>query len=464
MNMLCAKWLRTLFHSLSILIVVFSAYVFFQIKTMEVDSKYQTEMTAELVKDMKNKVYLIARFVESRLREDDLSLVSAKNYDGLHFSSVKNTAPNQFDIKIADAMSYLLESSPDVLNDDLSLWYFRSNLSKTFITKDRWELDAGIFSDERCMLHKTCPRFTSKRDLIDDIIVSPVYADYITKSNVISLVSPIYYKGEIVSTLGYDIILNKVRDSALADVQTQYLPTGEKLLVVDFDSYILKNVAFSYPHRLDNTTVMMFNIPVFSFINDDVIGTFVFLYVLLVLLMMNYHFNDEYKDKFKKIELISLNDALTGLYNRNVFETEAFKTATTGQYNAICFDGDKIKMINDKFGHKAGDDAIKVLAECIKGAASQNDFVIRTGGDEFVVVQPNASPQDAQQLTETATQQVLQSAFMNGLIALDMSSGIAYSEFDGENYDVVVSRADRKLYQVKKLKKNTEMMTEPSVS
>jgi diguanylate cyclase (GGDEF)-like protein len=92
-----------------------------------------------------------------------------------------------------------------------------------------------------------------------------------------------------------------------------------------------------------------------------------------------------------KLEDMSIRDELTGLYNRRVLETlgkRYLKQCADEQSKLMIFtaDMDKLKYINDKFGHTWGDIALKVVASALQHAADDDEICIRLGGDEFMAI------------------------------------------------------------------------------
>lgn len=81
-------------------------------------------------------------------------------------------------------------------------------------------------------------------------------------------------------------------------------------------------------------------------------------------------------------------DYLTGLYNRRQLEAyiSAKISSASNKFSGILIDVDNFKLINDKFGHHIGDEALKTVSNIIKETLSRNDFVARYGGDEFVII------------------------------------------------------------------------------
>jgi diguanylate cyclase (GGDEF)-like protein/PAS domain S-box-containing protein len=100
----------------------------------------------------------------------------------------------------------------------------------------------------------------------------------------------------------------------------------------------------------------------------------------------------ERKEAEEKLRFMSFHDALTGLYNRAYFEEEMTRLEGSRQYpvSILACDLDDLKMINDKEGHDAGDQAIKSAAKVLGfHTFRKEDVVARIGGDEFIVILPS---------------------------------------------------------------------------
>ncbi len=105
----------------------------------------------------------------------------------------------------------------------------------------------------------------------------------------------------------------------------------------------------------------------------------------------NVRVHSELKRLVYKLEDMYIRDDLTGLYNRRGLETlgkKYLKQALEERIRLMIFtaDMDKLKMINDNYGHLSGDIAIKVVADALQNAADDDEICIRCGGDEFTVI------------------------------------------------------------------------------
>ena len=101
----------------------------------------------------------------------------------------------------------------------------------------------------------------------------------------------------------------------------------------------------------------------------------------------------------------AVRDPLTGLYNRRVFdETLAQQIETARRYSRplslVLFDLDRLKAVNDRRGHEAGDDVLKTFARILRETARKADLICRIGGDEFAAVLPETTAEKAEIFAE----------------------------------------------------------------
>lgn len=160
------------------------------------------------------------------------------------------------------------------------------------------------------------------------------------------------------------------------------------------------------------------------------------------------------QDMLGKMEM----DSLTGLYNKAAAQNSIRKRLAQcpdGQYAFFILDIDNFKMINDTFGHSAGDDVLLQFARNLKAQFAPEDIVGRIGGDEFVVF--SAIP-SLKWLGEKAVELngQLQYSFVmeNKSARISASIGIAVSPRDGAEFELLYKNADSALYETKKKGKN----------
>jgi diguanylate cyclase (GGDEF)-like protein/PAS domain S-box-containing protein len=156
-------------------------------------------------------------------------------------------------------------------------------------------------------------------------------------------------------------------------------------------------------------------------------------------------------------------DPLTQAYNRNVLETVLLKRLDESEIKGLsgCFailDVDDFKQINDSHGHKAGDSILRLLAVRIKKELREYDLLIRTGGDEFLIYLHNISNKENAGRTidrimrKSSGSYQLQDILDNEAVCITVSYSIGISMLpeDGTAVDVLMAKADKALYAVKK--------------
>ncbi|WP_162903691.1 bifunctional diguanylate cyclase/phosphodiesterase [Leucobacter sp. wl10] len=149
-------------------------------------------------------------------------------------------------------------------------------------------------------------------------------------------------------------------------------------------------------------------------------------------------------------------DALTGLPNYGSFQKALVEANENRAYHggiAVLFiDLDNFKKLNDRFGHRAGDELLRTVAERLRGAAGGGDFVSRVGGDEFIVILSDLV--SLEQAKESADRII---KAVSGPLALEgnemrpvVSAGLAFSSHRELDAQALVEDADRTMLQVKR--------------
>lgn len=147
-------------------------------------------------------------------------------------------------------------------------------------------------------------------------------------------------------------------------------------------------------------------------------------------------------------------DPLTGLFNRRAFEklaSEALERAARDEssLSLLILDADRFKLINDTWGHKAGDDALRALADGLQENLRPHDIVARLGGDEFAVVMPGLNGTVVEEL-RPRLRAILEAQPFDHPGVLQVSIGAASRADGADDLHALLKRADRDLYRQKK--------------
>jgi diguanylate cyclase (GGDEF)-like protein len=162
----------------------------------------------------------------------------------------------------------------------------------------------------------------------------------------------------------------------------------------------------------------------------------------------------EYED-FKKLQINAATDALTGLYNRRLFDEycdkELNRAKRYGQQLAVVIlDVHKLKEVNDHHGHLQGDQILQLAAATLRKTLRASDFAFRIGGDEFALLLPQTDSEQATTLCRRVRAQYegdVASLKLHPGVTLDF--GIAVQPLDGEQKSVLLGIADDRLYELK---------------
>ncbi len=153
-------------------------------------------------------------------------------------------------------------------------------------------------------------------------------------------------------------------------------------------------------------------------------------------------------------------DKLTGVYLRSFLE-EKFSSEFATLYldnrsiSVVMIDVDNFKGINDKFGHRSGDMVLRQIGDALTHLVRKTDIVGRYGGDEFVVLLPDANCNMAYKIMQKINKYISSNIFVGNLEYITISSGIASYPEHANTKDELIEKADKALYNSKKDGKNT---------
>lgn len=193
----------------------------------------------------------------------------------------------------------------------------------------------------------------------------------------------------------------------------------------------------------DNLSMMyMFNIP-----------------CIIAVCVMHHLLQQVYLEQYitkEKLQNLVVLDQLTEVFNRNKLKeisnpvTKELSFPRDMEISVLLMDIDFFKKVNDQYGHETGDKVLTQLARTLKSIVRATDYVIRWGGEEFLVIMPGCPVSQATEIAENIRKQVEESD--NGICKITLSIGV--SSYRGGDYHDVIKEADTAMYQAKNTGRN----------
>ena len=160
-----------------------------------------------------------------------------------------------------------------------------------------------------------------------------------------------------------------------------------------------------------------------------------------------------------ELDRLAHTDALTGLRNRRYLEQELERHVELYKrykhpFAVLMLDLDSLKLVNDTFGHAAGDEALKHLASVMRAAIRDTDIPCRYGGDEFIILMPEADKNAIQAVGRRIAETISKTRVKlgGGYVSLEVSFGASSCPAEGTSVDVLLKQADTSLYAAKERK------------
>ncbi len=153
-------------------------------------------------------------------------------------------------------------------------------------------------------------------------------------------------------------------------------------------------------------------------------------------------------EKEKYLEM-AMKDSLTGVYSRRFYDEwikkfMAYMEREGGKVAVVVFDIDGLKRVNDEFGHLEGDKLLRDFARAVLSSIRGMDFLVRIGGDEFLLVLPEASEKQAQSVVNRVIKNI---EMLNAGRHVPIKFSFGVTELKGnESIEEAVKRADAKMY------------------
>ncbi|MBI2072760.1 MAG: diguanylate cyclase [Gemmatimonadetes bacterium] len=176
------------------------------------------------------------------------------------------------------------------------------------------------------------------------------------------------------------------------------------------------------------------------------------------------HMVTRLKQGREELERLSRTDGLTGLPNRRHLMETLEKEARRAQRNArpfalLMIDVDHFKRYNDAFGHLAGDDVLKRVADALQGTVRTADYAARYGGEEFIALLPETPLDSALEVAERIRTRMAEEEFGTNGSRVTLSIGLGEFPTDGATPEAVIAAADGALYRAKEHGRNCVVTT-----
>ncbi|SFJ99105.1 PAS domain S-box-containing protein/diguanylate cyclase (GGDEF) domain-containing protein [Desulfomicrobium apsheronum] len=164
--------------------------------------------------------------------------------------------------------------------------------------------------------------------------------------------------------------------------------------------------------------------------------------------------NRKLADSEAKLKQLSLTDELTGLGNRRFFKGRIREALSLSMRHGhplslMMADLDHFKFVNDVFGHNAGDLVLQGFAKILRTICRKEDTPCRSGGEEFMIILPMTSVQEAEMLGSRICHAMRENDFLGNGAPVTVSIGVTQYERN-ESYQTFLERVDQSLYRAKK--------------
>ncbi len=181
-------------------------------------------------------------------------------------------------------------------------------------------------------------------------------------------------------------------------------------------------------------------------------------------LNMMRHVTRDAINALAEMRSLAIRDELTGLYNRRYLDEEIIRSLQLAdRYNhpvaVMMLDIDQFKEVNDQLGHHAGDTLLQEFTAALKTHVRASDVFARYGGDEFVIILPQAHEHEATGLAQRILETVRNQAFLSGSQSLRVTTSIGVAIYrpdrhQGETPDLI-RQADQAMYRAKRAGRDT---------
>jgi diguanylate cyclase (GGDEF)-like protein len=168
---------------------------------------------------------------------------------------------------------------------------------------------------------------------------------------------------------------------------------------------------------------------------------------------------------YARLEQLAAVDYLTGTLNRRSFQDVANKALagckrTDRNASILLIDIDHFKIINDSYGHAAGDQAICRLCSIMAEALRAEDIIARMGGEEFVILLPGARLEEASQVAERLRKAIAETPIEFDAHRFFMTASVGVAQWQDQDLELIIKQADNAMYAAKNNGRNRVELAE----
>ena len=173
----------------------------------------------------------------------------------------------------------------------------------------------------------------------------------------------------------------------------------------------------------------------------------------------------ELEEKNERLDAMTKTDPLTGLSNRRlldeVMETAIFPTNRATPCSVVALDIDHFKSYNDSFGHAAGDEVLRIVAEILRAGTRSGDLLVRTGGEEFVIVLPGVGLNEAMAMADRLRIAIAEHPWPARPVTASFGVTMVLRASEASSITDILESADQALYRSKQSGRNRVTRSHP---
>lgn len=340
---------------------------------------------------------IIDRFYLNKFRREIIEIKEKKRFIPILFLSSESNYRNY------DSFSKYID---DILDLPVSKWELKFRISKL--------LNLSITKESELKYKKILESSNIGICVIENDIITSHNDNFL---NILNLRNKIVLKEEFINIFTFD-------NDFLND-KINY-----------FKKLSIESIQFDQTIKIDGVERYL-NIKLSSLIKNEGKKS-----IFMVLLDITNNINT-----IKEIEFLNKHDRLTGLFNRAFLDRYMGKIEenTDLPMSIIMGDIDGLKLINDGFGHKKGDETIIDVAKTLEKSCRRNDKIFRIGGDEFLIILPNTPTEAAMNVVN----RIHSAISFNESLDYSISLGMTTKNHSYENFQDLVVKAENIMYQNK---------------